>query len=171
MTLSEEMIHVISVRKLFSFILASALLATLAGCQRGEDLVTITGTVVEGGQPITLPGTDPEVVEEMGFLPLEVELWPVNSAGEIDLERKPFGGSVEPDGAFFVGGDMGEGIPAGKYRVALLYMPDSDLGAGEDPGGAAHLAPWGDAFSQEKSPWVYDFTEDQEITLDVAKSS
>ncbi|HIE39635.1 MAG TPA: hypothetical protein EYH34_15190 [Planctomycetes bacterium] len=155
-------------RRLSGIVCAAAICA-LVGCGGGEKLVTITGKLVDGGNPIKLEDIDQETIEEMGMLPIEVELWPVDASGNIDKNRKPEGASVELDGSFTLSGPEGDGIPAGRYRVALRYTAGEDLGMDEaEAEGEGPAAPWGDKFTRDNSTWEFDFQSDQEIVLDIS---
>ncbi len=128
----------------------------VAGCG-GQKLVTVTGEVVEGGQPVVL-----DVYEE-GASCLEVDFCPLDEAGNLvsDPDAPSQSTYCKEDGSFVVEGYDGKGIPAGKYRVAVRRL-------GQTPNGPGDV--WQGKFERDKSPFVVDVPSDDDIVIDIAKA-
>lgn len=125
----------------------------VAGCPGGgERLCTVTGKVVEGGQPAG---------SESGESGLSVEFFPLDDRGSVRTDVPSFSTFVKEDGSFVADGLEGKGIPAGKYRVAVNRTDLTD--------GAKRLA-WEAKFGRDGSPFEHDVSGDQEITLDISQA-
>jgi hypothetical protein len=129
--------------------------AALAGCGAGESGVVVTGKVLEGGKPVAIPEYQPE------YNCLEVEFFPLDEAGNL-ASAPSHRASVEENGSFKVEGPMGEGIPAGKYRVAVRRLSD------EEEGEEAAAGPWA-KFDKENSPFVFE-VPGGEIVIDISQA-
>jgi hypothetical protein len=136
----------------------------LSGCGGigGEKLVVIRGRVVENGQPIKAGGP-------YGGAPrVEVTFYPVDASGNLDSAKQSWSATVQADGTFVVDG-VGKGIPAGRYKVGLRGEPPSGQ---YDP--RAPKAAGGDIFegkfSLQKTPFTFEFTSNQEITLEIGQA-
>ncbi len=147
-------------RALHGFLVVMTCFA-LAGCGGGEKLVTVTGKVVEDGQPLA--------IEEREYRTgggVEVTFYPLDSAGNVAKQAKSYGTTAKQDGTFVMDGDQGEGIPAGKYRVALRGQSSS----GYSPTAPSQGDRWGGKFDAGNSPFTFDIQENQEIVLDVSQA-
>jgi hypothetical protein len=133
----------------------SLLCTTVAGCGGGgPTLVTVTGKVVDGGQPVAIQDY------EQGGSCLEVEFFPL---GEIDDSATyVYSAYCEQDGSFVLDGMDGNGIPVGNYRVAVRRLGETRSGRGDV---------WQGRFDGEKSPFVFDITDGEEIVIDVSKAN
>ena len=125
----------------------------VAGCGGGPTLVTVTGKVVDGGQPVIIQDY------EQGGSCLEVEFFPL---GEVDdSATNVYLAFCEQDGSFTLNGFDGNGIPVGNYRVAVRRL-------GQTPSGRGDV--WRGKFDGENSPFVFDITDSEEIVIDIAKA-
>jgi hypothetical protein len=128
----------------------------LIGCGGGGDLVKVTGKIVDGGTPYVLEG---EEVEE-GGVGIEVVFYPLDGSGGFDKEGTAYFATAEPDGTFVLEGDEGDGIPAGKYRVALSQMTGSSPDA---------VDPFGDKFTADNSPLTVEVSSSNPaVELDIS---
>lgn len=132
-----------------------ALCIAIVGCGGGDPQYTVTGKVVEGGQPIVI-----EMYEEGGSC-LEVEFFPLDEGGALASDAVSHIAFCAEDGSFQMYGAEGEGIPPGKYRVAVRR-----LGETEDESGDM----WGGKFDGDKSPFVVDVPSSEDIVIDIAKA-
>jgi hypothetical protein len=130
----------------------------VAGCGGGgEKLATVTGKVVEDGQPVAIQDF------YVGTNCLQVEFIPLDASGQRKPEAVSYTEDVQEDGSFKMRG-LGEGIPLGKYRVAVAQLKD---GQEVEEGGEGA---WEAKFGRETSPFVFDIADDQEILIDLAKA-
>jgi hypothetical protein len=76
---------------------------------------------------------------------------------------KSYPGMVGQDGTFEMSGDMGDGIPAGKYRIALRREGETEqINAWDQK--------WGTKLDRDNSPFVFDFGDDQrDLVIDLSK--
>ena len=140
-------------------LLWAMLTLALAGCDMGEKLVTVTGRIVEGGQPLAV--AESEYRTGGG---VEVRFVPLDDAGQFARGGTSFATSTQPDGTFVMDGDVGDGIPAGRYRVVL-----SRRGAGSySPDAQSQGDMYAGKFDLENSPFTFDLQSDQEIVLDLS---
>jgi hypothetical protein len=139
--------------------LAALACAALAGCGSGESLVVVSGEVVEGGTPVAIPDF------EEGENCFEVEFFPLDEAGNL-VSAASYAAVVEEDGSFEVKGPMGEGIPPGKYRVAVWRVGGEE--DEEDEEEAAATGPWA-KFNKENSPFEFEVPGD-EIVIDISQA-
>jgi hypothetical protein len=122
---------------------AALVLCLAAGCNRDGRLTT-KGRIVKGGAPFTV--AEPEFVR--------VTFFPVTSAGVAPLNTyiAAFNGA---DGTFRAVGPDGNGIPPGKYRIAVEHeRKRKDLFKG--------------TFDGVRSPFVFDIdAKTKEIVIDL----
>ena len=130
------------------FLLAAlAVCAVSAGCGRSA-LVKVRCQILKDGVPPEVqPGDSALVV----FLPF------VEGGGVPDDSYLAKGVASVP-WTFEVPGKTGDGIPPGKYRIAVKHLRGA---RGEDV--------LEGAFAPDKSPIVREILESQELTIDVGK--
>lgn len=116
--------------------LACLLLAGCGGGYQPPQGVVVTGTVLQGGQPLDVPRRD------VGLGMVEIKLAPVAGG-------PPIGTLCEEDGSFEIRG-AGDGVPAGQYRLAVYQR---DQGPTSDK--------LQDAFSTQNSPIIVDVPQDK----------
>lgn len=129
----------------------------VAGCGTTEQLATVSGKVVEGGQPVAI-----EDYEEGGSC-LEVEFFPVDEAGQVIPTKPSYGNFVQENGSFVVEGLEGLGIPEGKYRVAVRRIGTTSYGPGQDV--------WEGKFEADRSPFSVDVPATGEVVIDLAQAA
>jgi hypothetical protein len=137
--------------------LCALLCMAVAGCGGGEKLVTVTGKVLQDGQPISI-----ENYEE-GVESLSVAFIPLDEGGNPKADARSYSHDVQEDGSFEIRGDMGDGIPVGKYRVAVSRVSE----AAEEEGGDDL---WKGKFGPENSPFVFDINGSHDVEIDIAKT-
>jgi hypothetical protein len=145
--------------------LAGLVSVVLAGCGSGETRVIAKGKVLEGGSPV-------EIAEyEEGENCLEVEFFPLDTTGKLDASSLSHSAYVKEDGSFEVLGEMGKGIPPGKYRVAVRRLSEEDEDEeeeGEEGAEASESAdPWA-KYNKENSPFEFE-VPGEEIVIDVSQ--
>jgi hypothetical protein len=140
--------------------LAALTCVALAGCGSGESTVTVTGEVLDGGTAVSIPDY------EAGENCLEVEFFPLDEGGNL-VSAASYPAVVEEDGSFEVDGPMGEGIPAGKYRVAVRRVGGGEEEEEEEEE-AAPTGQWA-KFTKENSPFVFEVPGD-EIVIDISQA-
>lgn len=141
---------------------AALVSVVLAGCGSGESTVVASGKVLEGGSAVAIPEY------EEGENCLEVEFFPLDDSGSLAASAASFAAYVQEDGSFEMTGDMGEGIPPGKYRVAVRQLGEGEEDEDdEDEGESRPAGPWA-KFDKENSPFVFDVPGD-EIVIDLSK--
>src|SRR5947209_8487408 len=76
----------------------------LIGCNRGGDVLRVSGQLVKDGKPYgaNLGGKEPET-------------FVVDFVGTINERPYRFAATMKPDGSFHLGGSDGLGIPRGQY--------------------------------------------------------
>ncbi len=129
----------------------------VGGCgSGGEKLVTVTGQVLEDGNAVVVEDYyEGSSYVQISFVPLDP------SSG--DGSPKSYYGMLQKDGSFEMSGDMGDGIPAGKYRLAITRE-------GDQPQVEAWDRKWGTQLDRDDSPFVFDFNDDQDgLVIDLAK--
>jgi hypothetical protein len=126
---------------------AAALL--VAGCGvAGQKGVTVTGQVLENGQPIKV-------------LPAEEIMVGFSAEAPAEKQATAAWATVKPeDGTFTLSGPAGKGIPPGKYRVVVssqLYQQSKDR--------------FEAVFDQNKPPLTVDVGPEsgQQFLIDVGK--
>jgi hypothetical protein len=122
-------------------------LGFLSGCG-GDGKVRPRGQVLKGGAPFTVP--EGEYVR-LTFHPIVAPGQRANNTYVAEYNRS--------DGRFTVVGPDGNGLPPGKYRVAVEHeRKRRDLFKG--------------AYDAETSPFVFDVNSSrQEIVIDLGKKS
>jgi hypothetical protein len=125
--------------------------------------VVASGKVLEGGSAVAIPDY------EEGENCLQVEFFPLDESGNLAAQAQSFSADVAEDGSFEVEGDMGEGIPPGKYRVAVRRVGEESEGEDEeeDEGGSGSADPWA-KFNKENSPFVVE-VPGEDIVIDLSK--
>jgi len=143
-----------------SYLSWAILCIAIAGCGDGITRVTVTGKVVDGGEPYVIP----EDEYEEGGCCVELEFCHLDESGEFEGDR--FSVIAKSDGSFLVDGYEGDGIPLGKYRVALR-RPTGEMT--ED--GIDDL--FNGKFEPDNSPFEFDITETQKepIVIDISKGA
>jgi hypothetical protein len=141
------------------YVLLGALVGlALTGCGGGgETLVTVTGKVHEGGQPVAIK----DFYE--GRNCLQVEFFRLDDSGNLAPESFPYSQDVGEDGTFEIRGPEGKGIPAGKYRVAV-YRLSATEGMDEDTGEDLFEGKYG----KENSKFEFDVAANQTVDIDLA---
>lgn len=132
---------------LFCLSSLSAMLLPLTGCARGEPRYTVTGRIHNGGKPLPVK---PMVGR------LNVLFYPVKEEGGKVVD--PQQAVVKDDGTFSVPGTQGNGIPPGKYKIAVTWQDDYPLGPDKLKG----------AYKLEKTQIVRDVDGEKEIVIDVS---
>lgn len=129
--------------------LAVALL--LSGCSAGKPVVSVSGRLLNNGEPLAIPtqGLPPgERGIRVGFL----------SAPQQGQLPESFFANVNPaDGTFTVPGNEGRGIPPGKYRISVSV---GAMGQADQLKGA---------FSELNTPLSVDIGSSGRLTIDVGK--
>jgi hypothetical protein len=121
---------------------------SLASCRSSPTLFKVTGRLTKGGRPL-------KVQPNVGRL--EVLFYPVTDNPEELVDPYEVGIDLET-GTFEVPGKDRKGIPAGKYRVCVVWMDDgmNDKLKGQ--------------FSLEKpSPIIREVTGDVNLEIDLDK--
>jgi hypothetical protein len=127
-------------------------------------LYKVRGKVVQDGKPVAVENY------KQGYNSLEVEFFAVEPSGE--LKPSPGGKAyVDQDGSFTVIGEKGQGLRAGKYRVAVRHidrMMSTAGGKKPDPKGRSDA--WAGKFDETRSPFVFDISGARsDIEIDLAK--
>jgi hypothetical protein len=107
-------------------------LTTIAGCGKSDGKLNLTGKVLKGGAPLTVP--EEEYVRVTFFPVTDGGVAPKNTYAA-DFNRA--------NGTFRALGGDGHGIPPGKYRVAVEHVKK---------GGDALKG----AYDGDRSPLVFD---------------
>lgn len=131
----------------------------------GERLVVIRGKLVENGQPVKAggpyEGEGPEI---------SVTFYPVDAAGNPAKDRQPWSCTVRPDGTFVMDG-AGKGIPAGRYKILIQGQPAPGTPGAEEAARAMGGDVFKGRFNLQNTPFVYEFTSNQEITLELGTAA
>jgi hypothetical protein len=151
----------IGLKRAFFGLFCALVCMAVAGCGGGgEKLVTVTGKVLQDGQPVKIEN----YVE--GEECLSVNFFPLDEGGNRKADASSFSQDVQEDGSFEMRGNMGKGIPAGKYRVGVSRETEEGVEDEED------LRRRGDdiwsKFGPENSPFVFDVPSG-EIVIDISK--
>ena len=125
----------------------------MAGCGGGETLVKVTGKVVQDGQAVSIEGY------EEGMECLSVAFIPLDEGGNPKAGARSYSQDVQEDGSFEILGDMGDGIPVGKYRVAVNRLRGGDVDER-----------WGGNLRPENSPFIFDINGSHDVQIDIAKA-
>jgi hypothetical protein len=166
---------------------AATLAAILAGCEGGKTTVSVTGRLLQDGQPLQVSseGLPP------GTQPIRIVFHPVLAEGQPGGEA--FACKVDTGtGEFTVPGPAGRGIPPGKYRISVSVLsaaPGGPAGPGAPNGGRQPGPPgfppgpggrgpgtvgvlglsdrFGGAFSPERSPLEVEIARSSEVLVEV----
>ncbi len=154
-----------SLRRTLSCLLVVMICFAVVGCPGGGGrLVTVTGKILKDGTPLALEGRD----FQEGAAYVEVTFYELDDAGAVATDGRAYSATAKPDGTFVVAGDEGNGIPVGKYRVALRYSGSS---SGYSPDRQPSGGPWEGNFDASNSPFTFDIQGDQEVVLDVGSQA
>ncbi|MEX2369252.1 MAG: hypothetical protein WD552_02585 [Candidatus Paceibacterota bacterium] len=127
-----------------------------SGCGAGAGGVTVTGQVVENGQPIEMSDYDEEVSG------LRVIFVPLTETGESSGEVSQVT-SANEDGTFTMAGNMGTGIEPGKYRIGLIRFKRDASGSEKDQ--------WQGKYGPVESPFVQDISgSNSKLKIDLAEA-
>ncbi|HJN07529.1 MAG TPA: hypothetical protein QF564_02480 [Pirellulaceae bacterium] len=139
----------------WQWVTLAILVCAMVGCGSGENLVTVTGKVVDGGAAVVI-----ENYEEGGSC-IELELIPLDDAGEPKGDAETHYAIVAEDSTFVVDGNDGSGIPAGKYKVAAYRRGET-----EDENNDV----WGGKFGPDNTPFAIEANGTDEAVIDISKS-
>lgn len=127
----------------------------IVGCGSGESGVTVKGRVIEKGGPVSIADY------QEGVNCIRVVFVPLNEGGATTAVPSQ-SSNAKQDGSFEIAGNMGNGIPPGKYRVAVQKMSDG-------PNGPAEVDPWKGRFGVNSSPFVFEVKEEMRpIDIDLS---
>jgi hypothetical protein len=122
----------------------------LSACSRGPRLVKVSGKLTNHDKPYQVAPAE--------MRPL-ITLVPLDKEGAYDKPPAEFNTS---DGTFTVPGRQRNGIPEGKYRIAIQLNP---------PNPSAEIQHYNQLFTEQSSPIVRDITGPTELTIDLAKEA
>ncbi|EAQ76835.1 hypothetical protein [Blastopirellula marina] len=135
-------------------LLLLALSLVFAGCEKGENLVKVSGQIVENGQAVSVPHY------EEGVSGLRVIFVPLDETSKPVPNRMSDSAFAQQDGKFLMYGNMGTGIAPGKYRVAVQMVAPGADGADQ----------WKGRYGPNSSPFEFDIAGSrQEVSIDLAK--
>jgi hypothetical protein len=146
------------------FILAGLIFA-LPGCD-SSGTIKITGKVLKGNTPLVVPPG-----RKLGITLFALEL--KDATGKSLPNGGPYPAHFDPlSGRFQVLGPDGQGIPPGKYRVALQMRPTREaLNNATYQRGKKSLFSEDDAltghFRADNSPIIRELKESGELTIDL----
>jgi hypothetical protein len=126
-----------------------------AGCAKGPDegpVVVVRGHLTNAGQPLTVKGMD----FGLGFI--EVRFCKYPGEGKPIPLNDTFPTQADASGNFKVLGRFGNGIPPGKYRIAVRQWdpyPSNDALGGK--------------FDVQHSPLIRDISRSETLEIDLAK--
>jgi hypothetical protein len=86
-------------------------LSGIAGCGKSDGKLNVTGKVVKGGAPLKVPE---EEYVRVTFFPVTADGGPPKNTYASNFNRA--------DGTFRAVGGDGQGVPPGKYRVAVEHV-------------------------------------------------
>lgn len=138
----------------YLFLSALLCLAT-SGCGGGgEPTVSARGTVTDAGRPLQVKGRD------LGLGTVVVQFYRIGDdpKGARRQSTDPEEAVVDAEGNFRVPGRRGDGIPPGKYRIAVRQWdpyPQVDRLKGR--------------FDEKNSPIIREITGEEDIVIDVSK--
>lgn len=137
-------------RSQFPALSVAFLIAITVGCNgepSGPPRIQVQGEVTNNGEPL-------KVRPMVGKV--QVTFYPVTEAGQPPGDPKE--AVVQPNGEFKVPGIDGNGIPAGKYKIAVRQweeFPNKDVLKGK--------------FDQKNTTIVRDITGQEDVIIDVGK--
>lgn len=125
-------------------------LALISGCNAGGRKVSLTGKIIENGQPVKFP---------YGESHATIYFYPLDEQGKIPEGSRGYSTSPDTEGSFVMDGDMGDGIPLGKYRITLSNPTTSQQGQRD---------PWQGKYDVKNTPFELQVDGSfKSITLDV----
>jgi len=135
---------------------SAAVCAAILGCApptppEGE-VVVVRGTVTNAGQPLKVARAD------VGAGWVQVVFWKDVGKGVTADSNQTYSTKADDSGAFEMKGRFGNGIPPGKYRIAVRQWdpyPDRDRLEGK--------------FSEKETPIVRDVDGKTPIDIDLSK--
>jgi hypothetical protein len=144
--------------------------ASLAGCGGGGgDNIWVTGVLLKGG----------EMYKPPEGRKLALYFHPINDGGLEKVPRDVEMADYDPrDGSFKVPGREGYGIPAGKYRIAIVETIrreelDKQKSASKPKFGVKRITDdtnfLEEPFGEKTSPFVRELKTSTKLTLDMAK--
>lgn len=147
-------------QRLIRLAVVVALAVAVAGCGGGGPRrVIVKGRVVDGGKPLELQGDE----FKAGAIGVEVTFYPLDNAGKVDQSKQSYGTRIREDGTFLLDGELGKGIPVGKYKAALRFsdpMYRTPKGQGDR---------WEGKFALDKTPFTFDVQDaGKEIVIDIS---
>ncbi|MEX1039240.1 MAG: hypothetical protein WDZ51_01320 [Pirellulaceae bacterium] len=141
--------------KLGFALLVASICLTGIGCGGEMGLITVTGKVVENGQPIDVPDY------EEGVNNLRVIFVQLDESGSA-IEQAAQMANVRQDGTFTMVGNLGGGIEPGSYRVGI-----QNIGTGGD--GSEGVDLWDGKHGPSSSTFVYEISgSNKDLTIDLA---
>jgi hypothetical protein len=118
----------------------------VVGCGSSDGKLNITGKILKGGTPMTVPE---EEYVRVTFFPVTADNGPPKNTYAATFERRR--------GTFRAEGGDGKGIPPGKYRVAVEHVKKG----GDSLKGA---------FDGDRSPLIFDIDrQTKPLVLDLDK--
>lgn len=130
------------------FIAACIVCLFLSACSSGPKPLKVTGKLTYQGKPLAV---DAKGGVTLTFIPV-VEAGQAFTNQQAEVNRE--------DMSFAVKGPTGQGIPAGKYRIAVMLMT---------PEQTPMVREINQRFTQEQSPIVRDIASEEPIVLDLSK--
>ncbi len=130
------------------------LIGMAVGCGGGEQLVTVAGQVVDGGEPVVI-----EPYEEGGSC-VELEFIPLDENGSPKADAPAYYIYVAEDSTFVVDGFDGSGIPIGKYKVAAYLRGETDDENNDI---------WRGKFGPDKTPFVVEADGAEDVVIDISQ--
>jgi hypothetical protein len=149
--------------QLLAFLLA--LLAASPGCG-GGNTVWITGKLLKGGTRYEPPK---DQLVSVTFVALEVQ----DSSGKTVKSAEPYLAELDPDsGTFAVPGPERQGIPPGKYRVAITQRLTREAFDATKPktnkkGRSRETDMLGNRYGLENSPITFELKRSDDVTIDL----
>ncbi len=150
-----------------SHVLLALLIAPLAastGCS-GDHTVWITGKLLKGGTPYVPPK---DQLVSVTFVALEVQ----GPAGKTVKSGEPYLAELDPtSGTFAVPGPERQGIPPGKYRVAVTQRLTREVFDAKQSTTKKHLSretdTLGNQYGLENSPITVEVKLSEDVTIDL----
>ena len=130
-------------------------MALILGCSQAsngikETVVPVKGRVTNAGQPLAISNT------VLGWV--EVAFMEIKGEGKQAQAGQAFAAHADASGAFTIPGLLGNGLPPGKYRIAVQQwdpFPKTDKLGGK--------------FSKQSTKIVREVTGKEEVLIDVSK--
>ena len=134
----------------YLFLWALLCLAATGCGGSGERTVSARGKVTDAGRPLEVKGRD------LGLGTVVVQFYRIGQDGRQSTD--PEEAQVDADGNFKVPGRRGDGIPPGRYRIAVRQWdpyPQVDRLKGR--------------FDERNSPIIREIAGEEDIVIDVSK--